>query len=134
VDEISRRLLQALACGAAGPAAAALAMTLSAPAAVSGSGANSTTEFGSTLAGLILATFLRGAVGVVAGLAATLAALLLTQCPRPALAWVLCVASLPVVVAVADATEASLPTTLVLAGVVPAVVRFVAGDRVAAPD
>ena len=134
MDEISRRLLQSLACGVAGPAVAALAMTLLAPAAVSGGGANSTTDVASILAGLVLATFVLGAVGIVGGVAATLAALLLTQCPRPVRAWILCVASFPAVVVVADRTGASLPTTLVLAGVLPAIVRFVAGDRVAAPD
>lgn len=132
MEELSRRLLASLVCGVAGPMTAALAMYLAAPAVVNGVVDGGDTSLGAVVAGAFVGILVLGGIGVFAGMAATLAALVLTGCRRPVLAWLVSVAALPVVFSSTERFDVGLTATFVLAGVVPALARLASGDAVPA--
>jgi hypothetical protein len=136
MEELSRRVLVALAVGAAGPAAAMLTVLLLAPSLVIASSPDSDGTLadttGSLLVGLFLGTMVASALAYLAAAAATLLALRVSGCPRHIPAFLLCLALSPVWLAFLSSLALDVRTWLVLAGALPSVVRL--GFAYLAPD
>jgi hypothetical protein len=128
VEDFSRRALVALVVGAAGPATALLTLWLLAPSLVvatspdTGGGLAETT--GSLLVGLVLGTMLSVVIAVLVALGATYVALQRTGCPRPVLAWLVCLVATPVWVGAIEPLHLGVAGFLMLAGLLPASVRL----------
>jgi hypothetical protein len=128
MEDFSRRALVALVVAAAGPAAAMLTLLLVAPALVASNapatdgGLVETT--GSLLVGLFVGGLLAGVVAYVVAAAATLFALLATTCPRPYLAWLVCLVLAPPWMSALSVLDLDVPGFLVLSGLLPGAVRL----------
>jgi hypothetical protein len=126
MEDVARQALAAIACWLAGPLAGLAAIHLAAGAVVDQT-VTEPTNVGAAIGGLIVAGLVLGGIGVLVGAAATAAALLLSHTPHPGWAAVACLLLAVVWGQVVLALEVAVPTTAVLLGLVPAVVRFVDG-------
>lgn len=130
-------MLVALVVAAAGPSAAMLTLLLVAPAIVVSSapatdgGIVETT--GSLLVGLFVGGLLSVLLAFAVGVVATLVALVTTRCPRPYVAWLVCVVLSPAWMAVLSSLDLDVNGYLVLLGLLPGAVRLGFG-YLAAPD
>ncbi len=128
MEEFSRRVLIALTVGAAGPAAALLTLLLLGPtlvaASVPGTEGGIVETQGNVLVGVLIGGMLSGIVAYTLGAAATLVAFTATHCPRPHLAWIICLALSPVWMAALLTLDLDMAGFLVLSGALPAVVRL----------
>lgn len=128
MEELSRRLLVALMVAAAGPGAAMLTLMFIGPTLVAASApANDggiVETVGSVLVGLLVGGMLSVALAYVVAAAATLAALRATGCPRPHLAWIMCLALSPMWMAALSGLNLDLAGLMVLLGVLPGAVRL----------
>lgn len=128
MEDFSRRVLLALAVGAAGPAAALVTLWLVAPSLVAATspetdgGIVETT--GSLLVGLIIGSTIAAGIAYVAAAGVTLVALQRTGCPRARLAWVVCLVLSPLWLAALGALDLDVTGFLMMAGLLPAAVRL----------
>jgi hypothetical protein len=132
METLRRGWPAALVCGAVGPVAALVAAWLLTPALLGHtidltSGADLATLVGETLVGLFLASLLLTLVMGAVGATVTLAALVLTGCPRPGAAAVTCVVLTPVWAQAVEPWAPSLTIAVLALGLVPAVVRAAFG-------
>jgi hypothetical protein len=131
VEDFSRRVLVALAAGAAGPAAALVTLLVVAPSLVMATTPDAHDDVvettGSLLVGLMIGSLFAVAIAFAAAVAATLVAFRLTRCPRAVLAWVVCLAATPAWFGALAAMDLSTPAYLALAGMLPAAVRLAFG-------
>jgi hypothetical protein len=128
MEEFSRRVLVALVVAAAGPGAAMLTLLLVGPTLVAESVPETeggiVETVGSGLVGLLIGGMLSVVVAYVVAAAATLVALRATGCPRPHLAWIMCLALSPMWMAVLSTLNLDLTGVVVLSGVLPGAVRL----------
>jgi hypothetical protein len=128
MEELSRRALVALVVAAAGPGAAMLVLLLVGPtlvaAAMPATGGGIVETVGSLLVGLLIGGALAVVVAYVVAAAATLVALRVTRCPRPNLAWIICVGLSPLWLAGLSTLDLDLAGFVVLCGVLPGAVRL----------
>jgi hypothetical protein len=148
MEEFSRRVLVALTVAAAGPGAAMLTLLLIGPTLVAASAPETeggiVETLGSVLVGLLIGGMLSVVVAYVVAAAATLVALRATRCPRPHLAWIMCLALSPMWVGALSTLNLDMAGFLVLLGVLPGAVRLgfgyaelsnsQTGDRVPPPS
>lgn len=79
---------------------------------------------GSVLVGLLIGGMLSGFVAYALAAAATLVAFTATHCPRPHLAWFVCLALSPAWMAALLTLDLDMAGFLVLSGVLPGAVRL----------
>ena len=137
MEEFSRRVLVALVVAAAGPGAALLTLFLVAPplvaASTPGAGGDLVETTGSLLVGLLIGSMLSVPVAYAVGAAATLVALVTTRCPRPHLAWAVCLVLSPMWIAGLAMLDLDVTGFVVLCGVLPGAVRLGFGYREQSP-
>lgn len=128
MEEFSRRVLVALMVAAAGPGAAMLTLLLIVPTLVAASVPETEGRIvetvGSVLVGLLIGGMLSVVVAYVVAAAATLVALRATGCPRPLLAWIMCLALSPMWMAALSTLNLDTAGVVVLSGVLPGAVRL----------
>jgi hypothetical protein len=128
MEEFSRRVLVALMVAAAGPGAAMLTLPVIGPTLVAASAPETeggiVETVGSVLVGLLVGGTLSVVVAYAVAAAATLVALRATGCPRPHLAWIMCLALSPLWMAALSTLNLDLAGMLVLLGVLPGAVRL----------
>jgi hypothetical protein len=128
VEEFSRRVLVALVVAAAGPGAAMLTLLLIGPTLVAApvpqTEGGIVETVGSGLVGLVIGGIVSVVVAYVLAAAATLVALRATGCPRPHLAWIMCLALSPMWMAALSTLNLDMAGLVVLVGVLPGAVRL----------
>lgn len=128
MEEFSRRALVALMVAAAGPGAAVLTLLLVGPTLVAAAAPETeggiVESLGSVLVGVLIGGLLSVVIAYVLAAVATLIALRATKCPRPNVAWVVCLALSPIWMAALSALDLDLAGFVVLCGVLPGAVRM----------
>ena len=121
-------MLVALVVAAAGPGAALLTLVLVAPplvaASTPGAGGDIVETTGSLLVGLLIGSMLAVPIAYAVGAAATMVALVTTRCPRPYLAWAVCLGLSPMWIAALSMLDLDVTGFVVLCGVLPGAVRL----------
>ena len=136
MESLRRDWTAVLVCGAVGPVSALLAGWLLAPAVLGRTldltpGANLFTAVGETLFGMLLAGLVLTVLMAMVGAVTTLAALVLTGCPRPGFAAVTCAVLTPVWAQVVELWAPDLLVAVLALGLVPAGVRAAFGTLAA---
>jgi hypothetical protein len=128
MEEFSRRVLVALMVAAAGPGAGMLTLLLVGPTLVAASMPDTeggiVETVGSLLVGLLIGGMLSVVVAYFVAAAATLVALRATGCPRPHLAWIICLVLSPMWLAALSSLDLDPAGLVVLSGVLPGAVRL----------
>ena len=126
MENFSRRLLAALICGAAGPAAAVLTALATGVFVLSRTIADPT-SLGDMIVGVLVGAMIVCVLAAAAGAVATLVVLRATHCPWSTLAWLATMLLMPVWASVVDQWGGGAldwPAYVATMGVVPMVVRL----------
>ena len=131
MEEFSRRVLVALVVAAAGPGAAMLTLLVVGPPLIAASVPQTEGGIVEAVASGLVGILIGGALSVVGAYvvaaAATLVALRTTGCPRPHLAWIMCLALSPMWMAALSTLNLDMAGLVVLIGLLPGAVRLAFG-------
>ena len=132
MESLRRGWPAVLACGAVGPVSALLAAWLLAPVVLGRTldltpGANLVEVVGETLFGVLLAGLVLTLLMAMVGATTTIAALVLTGCPRPGAAAVACAVLTPLWAQVVELLAPGFTIAVLALGLVPAGVRAAFG-------
>jgi hypothetical protein len=128
MEDFSRRVLVALVVAAAGPGAGMLTLLVVGPTLVAASATQSDGSIVAAVAGglvgLVIGGLLSAAIAYVVAAAATLAAFRTTGCPRPTLAWILCLVVSPLWLGALSTLDLDVAGWMLLVGALPGAVRL----------